>query len=692
MMAAVKHRPSIHHPKTMPRRTILLGLTLTTALLPWSNCFAHPALPISNARPDKKRGRFAPDKMMGSGSGTATRSSGGSPSAPPGPNSIKGKSTPISGTPFRGISRRFSSNSDEPASVPPSQLESIVANAKSISAALGKNMDLTNPSLRSQYLTAMTAGLAVSLAMVPEAVSFSFVAGVNPLVGLWTTVILGFFAAAFGGRAGICSSASGACSVVVAALCASHGSGYLAGCAALAGLMQIVAGTAGMGKLIRLVPHPVMVGFVNGLAVVMTKAQLTHFQSAGKFLSPFSPEGGATYACTLLTMALVRFGFPKLQERLDAAKAIPPTLGGVVIATSVAKLLKWPLKTLADVAGAETFKGGLSVLPKIGLPSSFWTPFVNAPVETLRIILPYAVTMAAVGSIESLLTLQLLDGIIDDGTRGSTKKEVIGQGIGNLASGLTGGIGGCALIGQSLINTQSGGGVSRLSGMSMALFLALGIVSLAPLLGQIPVVTLAGVMLLVCQSTFSWGSLRLFGKVPNLDAFIIALVTFVTVKDDLAKAVLVGTITSALGFAYKQSTRISATISQTKLTPPSGPTLPNVKSYNINGPLFFGSTQAFSRLFSVKEDPDNIVIDFTGSRVFDHSALEAINTLADRYGALGKRVYLRHLSKDCARLLANVHEGGLPPYEVVELSPDDPFYGVAEQPKFYKDVPVPKSG
>lgn len=368
------------------------------------------------------------------------------------------------------------------------------------------------------------------------------------------------------------------------------------------------------------------------------------------------------------------------------------TSGGIVLVSLLAKLGKWPLKTLADVAGHETFKGGLSVLPKIGLPSSVWTPLVNAPLETLRIILPYAVTMAAVGSIESLLTLQLLDGIIDDGKRGSTKREVIGQGLGNVASGLTGGIGGCALIGQSLINAQSGGGCSRLSGMSMAIFLALGIVSFAPLLGQIPVVALVGVMLLVCHSTFSWGSLRLLGKVPNLDVFIIGLVTYVTFTDDLAKAVLIGTITSALGFAYKQSTTISATISQTELKQPNGQTLPNVKLYNINGPLFFGSTQAFSRIFSVNEDPDNVVIDFTESRVFDHSALEAINNIADRYGALGKRVYLRHLSKDCARLLGNVHEGGLPPYEVVETGPNDPFYGIAERPEFYKDVPIPKSG
>lgn len=642
----------------------LLLLLLSLTLAPSGKCFAHPALPISNARPPKKR--FGAE--MGGGA--------------------KGKSTAISGTPFRGISRRVT-NDDSTAEAPPSQIESIVANAKSISASMGMKMDLTNKTLRGKYLTAITAGLAVSLAMVPEAVSFSFVAGVNPLVGLWTTVVLGFFAAMFGGRAGIQSSASGACSVVVAALCASHGAGYLAGCAALAGLLQIASGTLDLGKLIRLVPHPVMVGFVNGLSLVMLKAQLSHFKgAAGTFLSPLSAEGTATYGCALLTMALVRFVIPSLQEKVEPAKAVPPTLGGVVIATSIARLLKWPVRTLADAAGAETFRGGLSILPKIGLPASFWTPFQKAPLETLRIILPYAVTMAAVGSIESLLTLQLLDGIVDDGKRGSTKKECIGQGIGNLASGLTGGIGGCALIGQSLISAQSGGGVSKLSGISMAIFLALGIVSFAPLLGQIPIVSLAGVMLLVCQSTFSWGSLRLVGKIPNLDAFIIALVTYVTVEDDLAKAVLIGTITSALGFAWKQSTTISVTLSQTKLTPPSGPTLPNVKTYNINGPLFFGSTQRFSELFRVKEDPDDVVIDFTHSRVYDHSALEAINNLALRYGSMNKRVYLRRLSSDCAKLLAKVHKGGLPPYEVIEISSADPVYGVVEDAALYENVSV----
>ena len=640
------------------RLALFFSLTLSTV--------AHPALPISNARPPK-------DRFVAYNNGEGA----------------KGKSTPISGTPFRGISRKVSKDVFA-AETPPSQIESIVANAKSISASLGKQMDLmTNPTLRTKYLTAITAGLAVSLAMVPEAVSFSFVAGVSPLVGLWTTVVLGFFAAMFGGRAGICSSASGACSVVVASLCASHGGGYLAGCASLAGLLQIASGTLGMGKLIRMVPHPVMVGFVNGLSLVMLKAQLGHFKGAsGSFLPLFSPEGTATYGCALITMSLVRFGIPSLKEKFECAKAIPPTLGGVVIATSIARFLKWPVRTLADVAGAETFRGGWSTLPKIGLPASFWLPFKKAPLQTLRIILPYAITMAAVGSIESLLTLQLLDGIVDDGKRGSTKKEVIGQGIGNLASGLTGGIGGCALIGQSLISAQSGGGISKISGISMAIFLALGIVSFAPLLGQIPVVALAGVMLLVCQSTFSWGSLRLIGKIPNFDAFIIALVTYVTVEDDLAKAVLVGTIASALGFAWTQSTKISVTISETKLTPPSGPILPHVKTYNINGPLFFGSAQRFSQLFCVREDPDDIVIDFKQSRVYDHSALDAINNLADRYGSMGKRVYLRRLSYDCAKLLAKLHEGGLPPYEVVEIDlARDPVYGVAEE-ALYENIPV----
>ena len=259
--------------------------------------------------------------------------------------------------------------------------------------------------------------------------------------------------------------------------------------------------------------------------------------------------------------------------------------------------------------------------------------------------------------------------MMDDGKRGSTRKECVGQGTGNIVSGLFGGIGGCALLGQSIINVQSGGGISRWSGMSMALFLALGIVAAAPLLGQVPVASLVGVMILVCFQTFNWSSLRLLNKIPKLDALVIALVSIVTVQRDLAQAVLVGTVASALGFAWKQSTRLTAVTSSSE----------QEKSYKLLGPLFFGSTQQFQTLFDCQNDPKRVILDFTDSRVMDHSALEAIHSLADAYGSLGKTVYLRHLSLDCTRLLSRMYRSGkLPPYEVIESDPDtDPEYGLA---------------
>lgn len=531
-----------------------------------------------------------------------------------------------------------------------------------------------SPSERKKLFQASTSGLAVSLAMVPEAVAFAFVAGVNPLVGLWTTVVLGFTAASLGGRAGICSSASGACSVVIAALCASHGPAYLSACAVMAGLLQIFGGMVGVGKLINLVPHPVMLGFVNGLAVVMTKAQMMHFQTAsGQFMSLTSSLGASTYGIAALTMALVKL-LPKL------TKAVPPTLGAVAISTIVAKLFSIPAKTLADVAGASTFAGGWSVLPKIGLPQ---VPFT---MQTLQVIFPYALTMAAVGCLESLLTMQLLDGMIDDGTRGSAKKECVGQGSGNILAGLTGGIGGCALLGQSIINVQSGGGVSRWSGMSMALFLAVGIVAAAPLLGGVPVASLVGVMLLVCQSTFSWSSLRLINKIPKLDAAVIALVSIVTVQKDLAIAVLVGTITSALGFAYKQSTALKATYeggSSTSSTASTG-----TKVYKLRGPLFFGSTGQFDSLFTPKVDPDIIVLDFTECRIMDHSAIDAIHTLSDKYTSMGKKVQLQGLCSDSTDLLIRYCQGrrSSTPFQLVQSNNNN--NGKKDSPVVYEALPV----
>ncbi len=569
------------------------------------------------------------------------------------------KNTAVPVTPFHvnGAPLSMSGGASDEKTPPPSQIESIFANAKSLNP-FGTHIE------RETLFTSLAAGLAVSLAMIPEAVSFAYVAGVSPLAGLWTTVFLGFIAAAFGGRAGICSSASGACSVVVAALCATHGPSYLSACAVMAGILQIFCGGyLGMGKFIRLVPHPVMLGFVNGLTIVMLRAQLPQFKNAaGNYLSLSSPAGRSMYGLSALTMLLV-----KTIPRIKGLRNIPPSLGAVAFCSLLSKILKLPVKTLSDVSGADTFRGGLSVLPTIGFPS------VPLSFETLKIITPFAITMAAVGAIESLLTLQLLDGMADDGKRGSTKKECLGQGLGNVASGFAGGIGGCALLGQSIINAESGGLKSRISGMSMAVFLAIGIVAFAPLLGNVPIAAMTGVMFAVCQSTFSWSSLRIINKIPKLDAAIIFLVSFITVKDDLAKAVVAGVIANALGFAWKQSTSISAKQSMVKV-----PTEKNKwKSYDLSGPLFFASTTQFANLFDVKNDPADIIIDFTDSRVYDHSALEAINNIADKYGEAGKKVHLRHLSPDCGDLLKQL-DGGDRPYELIEADPKtDPRYAIA---------------
>lgn len=371
------------------------------------------------------------------------------------------------------------------------------------------------------------------------------------------------------------------------------------------------------------------------------------------------------YGLTALTMVLVKL-MPKI------TKVLPPTLGAIILSTCVSRFFKLPVQTLADVAGAETFAGGLSGLPKLALPN---LPF---NLETLKIILPFAATMAAVGCIESLLTMQIVDGMVDDGKRGSTKQECIGQGCGNLMSGLTGGIGGCALLGQSIINVQSGGGGSRWSGMSMALFLAVGIVYGAPLLGTVPVASLVGVMLLVCQATFSWSSLRIMRKIPKLDAFVIALVSILTVERDLAQAVVAGTLVSAAGFAWKQSTRLNAN---------SRMASNGAKVYQLNGPLFFGTTTQFSTLFDVKHDPDKVVVDFSDCRVCDHSALESIQNLIKRYGDAGKVLSLRRLSKDCAELLQRMYGGELPPQVVIKLDAQgDPVYGIADV--YNEDMPV----
>ena len=324
--------------------------------------------------------------------------------------------------------------------VPPSQVEDLKANAKGL-------FYTAYPKGGRAFVSNVLSGFTVSLAMIPEAVAFAFVAGVSPIVGLWTTVVMGFFAAAFGAGRGSMTGASGACAVVMTSLVAAHGPAYLSAAALLAGLYQVACGALGLGKFIRLVPHPVMLGFVNGLAIVMTRAQLTHFRDplTGSLLR--GARGLTMAALTVATMALVKL-IPKLTT------ALPPSLLAVGIVTTATRLLRLPATTLVDIAGAETFAGGVSVLPKLGIPAM--GALTADPLRFLGVIAPYAVTMGTVGLLESLLTVQLLDGLVDDGRRGSTRKECVGQGLGNVAAGLTSGMGGCALIGQSLINVQSG--------------------------------------------------------------------------------------------------------------------------------------------------------------------------------------------------------------------------------------------
>jgi len=564
-----------------------------------------------------------------------------------------------------------------------SQAEDLVANAQALQFTSKPVAPKFAQKTPQEVIKNVLSGFTVSLAMIPEAVAFAFVAGVSPIVGLQTTAIMGFFAAAFGGRGGITTGASGACAVVVTSLVATHGPAHLSAAVLLAGLTQISLGLLGCGKFIQLVPHPVMLGFVNGLAIVMTRAQLTHFR-APLAAGLLSPQSLTMAGLTALTMALVKLT-PKV------TKALPPSLLAVGLVSALSSFLKLPATTLIDIAGKETFAGGLKILPAFGVP----TLLTATPLKTLGIVAPYALTMGTVGLLESLLTLQLVDGLVDDGKRGSTRQECIGQGLGNLMSGLTSGMGGCALIGQSLINVQSGG-TSRLSGIAMSLFLSLGLLCAAPLLGQVPIAALVGVMLLVCHSTFAWSSLRLVGRIPKVDLFCIVVVSLVTVFRDLAQAVGVGTVVSALSFTWNQSTSIRVSRSEGAAARPEDAAVGEPaktsgwRTYRVVGPLFFGSTRPFAAQFSPKDDPDDTVIDFLESRVMDHSALVAVNELSEKYGALGKRVHLRHLSTDCAGLLRNLN-GELPPYELIEADPlTDPVYEVAEEARLYANVPAPK--
>jgi len=495
---------------------------------------------------------------------------------------------------------------------------------------------------RACFQNEILSGLTVALALVPEAVAFAFVAGVDPLVGLYAAFMVGLLAAIFGGRPGMISGATGAMAVVMVALVAQHGVEYLFAAVVLTGLIQILAGILRLGKYIRIVPHPVMLGFVNGLAIVIFLAQLQHFQipgSDGQWMS-----GSSLYVLLgfiALTMAIMHF-LPKITGAFPAALAAILVVSFVVIGFDIDTGL------VGDLASIE------GVFPPFHIPS------VSFSWETLSIIFPYAVILAAVGLIESLLTLSLIDDITN--TRGRGNRECVGQGIANTVTGFFGGMGGCAMIGQSMINVNSGGR-QRLSGIAAALFLLIFILFASNLIEQIPMAALIGVMFMVVLGTFEWSSLRIMGKIPKKDAFVLILVSGVTVVSDLAVAVVVGVIVSALFFAWEHASHINVKGYDNEY---------GIRIYELNGPLFFGSVKSFMELFNPAEDPQEVIIEFQNSRVADHSAIEAIDNLAEKYIKAGKTLHFRHLSPECRELLKKA--GDLVEVNVME----DPKYHVAD--------------
>lgn len=494
-------------------------------------------------------------------------------------------------------------------------------------------------SLKSDVLS----GLTVALALVPEAVAFAFVAGVEPLVGLYAAFMVGLITSIFGGRPGMISGATGAMAVVMVSLVAIHGVEYLFATVVLTGVLQILAGVFKLGKFIRLVPHPVMLGFVNGLAIVIFLAQLGQFQLPDDKGVMQWMQGEPLYTMLgliAITMAIIHF-LPKL------TKAVPSSLVAIVVVSLVVFQFGIDTKTVGDVA---SIAGNLP---------SFHMPEVPFTWETLTIIFPFAVILAAIGLIESLLTLTLIDELTQ--TRGRGNKECVAQGVANTATGFFGGMGGCAMIGQSMINVNSGGR-GRASGITAALALLGFILFASGLIEQIPVAALIGVMFIVVIATFEWSSFRILRKVPKADAFILVLVSGVTVATDLAVAVVVGVIVSALVFAWEHAKHVAVKRS----TDDNGWTV-----YNVEGPLFFGAITSFREQFDLNNDAEDVIVDFKDSRVADHSAIEAIDALADRYTKAGKRLHLRHLSPECHKLLTKGN--ALVEANVIE----DPTYHIA---------------
>lgn len=547
----------------------------------------------------------------------------------------------------------------------------------------------------------LLAGLTVALALVPEAVAFSFVAGVDPAVGLWAAFFMGLIAASAGGRPGMISGATGAMAVVMTAFVVLYGLEYLFAAVVLCGILQILFGLFGFGRFIRLLPHPVMLGFVNGLAIVIGKAQFGQFKenlrvvfddATGNFIVTGDWISGTalytTIGLIILTMAIIHF-LPRF------TKVLPGALVAIVTVTLLVQFTPLQSVTVNDYINnrkavaleqqtkTKEFEAAMPAMvhgeiPELGARKAaedfvalttsqaarqaaghFHIPQIPFTMESLGLIFGLALTLASVGLIESLMTLTLIDEITE--TRGNGNRECIGQGLGNFVSGMFGAMGGCAMIGQSMINIRSGGR-TRLSGISAALFLLCFIVfpPLWACIGLIPVAALIGVMFIVSIATFEWTSFRLWNKIPTVDFLIIVLVSSMTVIFDLAIAVGTGVVVSALVFAWKKSHRLHANITERD----------GAKVYELDGSMFFGSVTAFKDLFTPNEDPDAVVIEFRNCRVYDHSALEAVHGLCEKYRSLGKQARLKHLSPECQVLL--MKSGDL-----VEVDPgNDPSYHI----------------
>ena len=503
-----------------------------------------------------------------------------------------------------------------------------------------KVLNLFDLSQKVNYKNEILAGLTVALVLVPEAVAFALLAGLSPLTGLYAGFVMGLITSIFGGRPGMISGATGAVAIVLVALAKSHGVEYILATVILAGIIQATAGILKLGKFIRLVPQPVIFGFVNGLAVIIFMSQLPQFKNeAGEWLT-----GSNMYimlGLVALTVVII-WGLPKLTKVVPASLvAILAVFGVVTVFPGLAT------KTIGDVASIT------------GSFPPFHIPDIPFTWETLKLIFPYAAIMAGVGLIESLLTLNIIDELTE--TRGKTNKETVAQGAANILSGFFSGMGGCVTIGQSLVNISSGAR-ARLSGIFASLMLLVFIMYGSSIIEKIPMAALTGVMIMIAVGTFEWASLKTFTKMPRSDVFVMIVVTLITaIVHNIALAVGIGVIIAALVFAWDNAKRIRAR----KHIDENG-----VKHYEMYGPLFFGSVTAFSDKFDVLNDPDKIIIDFKESRVADMSAIEALNKITERYLKLGKEVQLEHLSPDCLTLLKNADK-------IISVNViDDPSYKV----------------